>query len=57
MKRFTSAALSTVLAGLTATPAFAMFEPVHVPDMASTAGLLGLGLIGLVGVRRWMSRR
>ncbi len=57
MKTFASIIFATVIVSLAATPAFAMFEPVHVPDMASTAALLGAGLVGLFGLRRWMNRR
>jgi len=57
MKNTASIVLSLVVLGLAASPAFAMFEPVHVPDMASTAALFGAGLVGLLGLRRWMNRR
>jgi hypothetical protein len=57
MKHFTSSALIITAVGLSAAPASAALAPVAVPDMASTAALLGVGVLGLFGLRRWMNRR
>lgn len=58
MKTLSFLVLISGLAVLSSAQAFAMVEPpTHVPDTASTVALLGVGLVGLLGVRRWMAKR
>jgi hypothetical protein len=58
MKTLTTFISVTALVALSAAQASAMVaEPCHVPDTASTAALLGAGILGLFGVRRFFAKR